>query len=58
MIKLSDSAKKVYANFIDQDGKFIIDESLPEDLKETFRYFNENGINVLTNSLDIFKHPI
>lgn len=52
MIRLSDSAKKVYANFIDADGKFIIDESLPDDLKKTFSYFNDHGINVLTDSLE------
>lgn len=52
MLKLSDEAKAKYAKYVGTDGKLIIDDSLPEDLKETFRFFNEKNINVLEMNIN------
>lgn len=52
MIKLSDEAKKAYAKYVGPDGKLVIDDSLPEDLKETFQFFNDEGINILEMNID------
>ncbi len=47
MIKLSDEAKKAYAKYVGPDGRLIIDPSLPDNVKEAFEYFNNEGINIL-----------
>lgn len=47
MISLSPKAKEVYSKYIGPDGKLIIDDSVPENLRETFKYFNDNDINIL-----------
>lgn len=52
MIKLSEEAKKAYAKYVGPDGRLIIDDSLPTDLKETFQFFNEKGINILDMNID------
>ncbi len=52
MIKLSEEAKKAYAKYVDANGRLIIDDSLPEELKETFEFFNEKGINILEMNID------
>ena len=52
MIKLSDEAKNFYAKYVGPDGKLVIDDSLPNDLKETFQYFNDKGINILEMNVD------
>ena len=52
MIKLSDDAKKAYAKYVGPDGKLIIDDSLSDDMKETFQFFNDRGINILEMNID------
>ncbi len=52
MIKLSEEAKKAYAKYVGPDGRLIIDDSLPADLKDTFQFFNEKGINILDMNID------
>lgn len=52
MIKLSEEAKKAYAKYVGPDGRLIIDDSIPADLKETFQFFNEKGINILEMNID------
>lgn len=52
MIKLSEEAKAKYAKYVDQNGRLIVDESLPEDVKKAFNYFNSKGINVMELSVD------
>ncbi len=47
MISLSPKAKEVYSKYVGPDGKLIIDESVPENLREAFQYFNDNDINIL-----------
>lgn len=47
MISLSAEAKQKYAKYVGADGKLIIDESLPDELKEIFQYFNDRNINIL-----------
>ena len=52
MIKLSDAAKQKYAKYVGPDGKLIIDDSLPDDIKEAFKYFNDRNINILELNVD------
>lgn len=52
MIKLSEEAKQKYAKYVGPDGKLIINDSLPDELKETFQYFNDNNINILELNID------
>ena len=52
MIKLSDDAKKAYAKYVGPDGKLIIDDSLSDDMKETFQFFNDRGIIILEMNID------
>lgn len=52
MIKLSDAAKEKYAKYVGPDGRLIIDETVPEKLRETFQYFNDNNINILQLNVD------
>lgn len=52
MLKLSEEAKRTYAKYVGPDGKLIIDDSLPDDIKETFQFFNDKGINILEMNIN------
>lgn len=52
MIKLSDAAKQEYAKYVGADGKLRIDDTVPENLREIFQYFNDRGINILKMEID------
>ena len=52
MLKLSDEAKRAYAKYVGPDGKLIIDDSLPDDMKEAFQFFNNKGINILEMNIN------
>ncbi len=52
MLKLSEEAKAKYAKYIDANGRLIVDESLPDDVKQAFNYFNSKGINIMELSVD------
>ncbi len=47
MRELSENAKKEYLKYIGSDGKFIINDKVPVELIETFKFFNDNNISVL-----------
>lgn len=52
MLKLSEEAKRAYAKYVGPDGKLIIDDSLPDDMKEAFQFFNDKGINILEMNIN------
>ncbi len=52
MVSLSPKAKAKYAKYVGPDGKLIIDESLPENIKEAFQFFNDRNINILEMNID------
>jgi len=52
MIKLSDEAKKYFSKYVGSDGKLIIDDSVPLELREQFKYFNDKGINILEMNIN------
>lgn len=52
MISLSPRAKEAYAKYVGPDGKLRIDETVPENLRETFQFFNDNNINVLELNIE------
>jgi len=52
MIKLSDEAKREYAKFVGSDGRLRIDDTVPEQMREVFQYFNDKGINILEMQVD------
>ena len=39
--------KERLKQFLDEDGKIIITEDMPDDLKQAINYMNENNINLL-----------
>ena len=45
MVNLSEEKKNELLKYIDKDGRFIIDDSLPEELKNDFMFFNSRGDN-------------
>lgn len=47
MIKIDEETKALLAKYVGPDGKLIIDESLPDDIKESFQFFNDEGVNIL-----------
>ena len=47
MIKIDERAKELLSKYVGPDGKLIIDESLPDDIKESFQYFNDENVNIL-----------
>ncbi len=42
MIKIDEKSKKLLEEHIGPDGKFIIDDSLPENIRQAFEFFNSN----------------
>ena len=47
MIKIDEETKQALAKYVGPDGRLIIDENLPDDIKEAFEFFNLLGINIL-----------
>ena len=39
--------KERLKQFLDEDGKIIITDDMPDDLKQAINYMNENNINLL-----------
>ena len=47
MIKIDPATRERLAKYVGPDGRLIMDESLPDDVKGAFEYFNAAGVNVL-----------
>lgn len=47
MIKIDEETKQALAKYVGPDGRLIIDDNLPDDIKEAFEFFNQEGINIL-----------
>ena len=47
MIKIDEETKQALAKYVGPDGRLIIDDNLPDDIKEAFKFFNQEGINIL-----------
>ena len=56
MIKIDDETRQAIAKYVGPDGRLIIDESLPEDIKEAFQFFNDEGVNILDFGTDNELH--
>lgn len=50
--ELSEAAKAKYSKYVGPDGKLIIDDSLSDNLKEAFQFFNDKGINIMEMNID------
>ena len=44
---VDEETKQALAKYVGPDGRLIIDENLPDDIKEAFEFFNQEGINIL-----------
>jgi len=53
MVRLSEEAKALYAKYVGPDGKLTIPDYLPEEVKESFQFFNDHNINILEMNLDV-----
>jgi hypothetical protein len=52
MLQISQEAIDKYSKYLGPDGKFIIDESVPEELRETLKFFNESNIDIHNLSIE------
>ncbi len=43
---MDDALKQKLSQFVDNEGKLIIQEDMPDDLKDAIKYLNENNINI------------
>ncbi len=50
MIAINDEMKKQMSQYLDSDGKIMITDDMPDDLKSAINYINANNINVLDGS--------
>ena len=48
-----DNANVNLAQFMDENGKIIISDDMPADLKEAINYLNENNVNLFTKIDDV-----
>ena len=48
MIKLDDTTKQRLSRFIGSDGKIIVSDDMPDDLKAAINYMNSNNISLLS----------
>lgn len=53
MARISDETKALLKEFVGEDGQFLITESMPDDLKEALKFYNENNIDVFSDSADL-----
>jgi len=44
-----DIDKQRLSQFVDQDGKIIISDDMPDDLKSAIKYMNDNNVNLFEN---------
>ncbi len=52
MFELNEKAKAEIAKYIDSSGKLIIDDSLPDEVKKIFQYFNDNNLDIMNINVD------
>ena len=52
MIKFDEDIKTICAKYVGADGKLIIDDSLPENIKQSFEFFNSRNINIMELNID------
>ena len=55
MVTLDEETKAKLGQLIDSDGKVIISDDMPEDLKGCLKYINDNNINIFGNICDWFN---
>ena len=48
-----DNANVNLAQFMDENGKIIISDNMPNDLKEAINFLNENNVNLFTKIDDV-----
>lgn len=53
MITIDDETKRKLNEFIDVDGKIIIADSMPDDLKAAIKYLNDNNVNLFSHIEDV-----
>ena len=46
---MNEDINKKLASFMDTDGKIILTDDMPSDLKAAINYLNENNVNLFTN---------
>ena len=57
MVTIDDEMKAKISNMMDSDGKLIITDDMPDDLKSAIQYLNDNNVNILDNSTDEEYEP-
>ena len=43
---MDDALKQKLSQFVDNEGKLIIQEDMPDDLKDAIKYLNDNNVNI------------
>lgn len=54
MLTLDDATKTKLGQFIDSEGKVVITDDMPEDLKGCLKYINDNNINLFSSNPDAY----
>ena len=54
MVTLDEETKAKLGQLIDSDGKVIISDDMPEDLKGCLKYINDNNINLFSTNPDAY----
>ena len=50
MITVDDNMKQRLSRFLDSDGKIMISDDMPDDLKSAIRFLNANNVNLLSEN--------
>lgn len=43
---MDDALKQKLSQFVDNEGKLIIQDDMPQDLKDAIKYLNDNNVNI------------
>ena len=43
---MDDALKQKLSQFVDNEGKLIVQEDMPQDLKDAIKYLNDNNVNI------------
>ena len=43
---MDDTLKQKISQFVDNEGKLIVQDDMPDDLKDAIKYLNDNNVNI------------
>ena len=58
MAKMNEQLRETLQHLVNSDGKLIITEEMPDDIKDALNYFNENNIDIFNTDFDVDSNVI